>query len=229
MNDGLASEQALRYAEELRQLHADERRQRRRAEQALKQLEESYAATVRALAATLELRDDVSGGHADRVARLGLQFTRRVAPRLGDEPTLEYGFLLHDLGKIGVPDAILLKPGRLDAEETEQMRRHTVLGEEIVSHVPYLDDLARQVVGSHHERWDGSGYPRGLRAEEIPLAARIFALVDAFDAMTTDRPYRLALSIDDAREELERGVGRQFDPVLTGAFIGLVDELRTAA
>ncbi len=229
MNEQLASEQALRYAEELSQLHADERMQRRRAEQALGQLEESYAATVRALAATLELRDDVSGGHADRVARLGLRFTLRVAPRLADEPTLEYGFLLHDLGKIGVPDAILLKPGRLDAAEMEQMRKHTILGEEIVSHVPCLDDLARQVIGSHHERWDGAGYPRGLEAQEIPLPARIFALADAYDAMTTDRPYRKALPYEAARRELVTGAGWQFDPGLAESFIDLVDELRSAA
>jgi HD-GYP domain-containing protein (c-di-GMP phosphodiesterase class II) len=229
MNQSLASEQALRYAEELRQLHVDERRQRRRAEQALHQLEASYAATVRALAATLELRDDVSGGHADRVASLGLRFSQRVAPRLAEEPTLEYGFLLHDLGKVGVPDAVLLKPGRLDDEELAQMRRHTVLGEEIVSHVPYLGDLARQVVGSHHERWDGTGYPRGLKEQEIPLPARIFALVDAFDAMTHDRPYRRALPLEEARRELESGAGGQFDPNLSPAFVGLVDELRSAA
>jgi HD-GYP domain-containing protein (c-di-GMP phosphodiesterase class II) len=229
MNYELANEQALRYAQELRQLHADERSQRRRAEQALSELEQSYATTVRALAATLELRDDVSGGHADRVARLGLRFTLEVAPGLATEPTLEYGFLLHDLGKIGVPDAILLKPGRLDDVELAQMRRHAELGEEIVSHIPYLNELTRQVVGSHHERWDGTGYPRGLRGEEIPLPARIFAFADTFDAMTTDRPYRQALSFEVARGEVLAGAGKQFDPNLTDAFVDLVDRLWSAA
>jgi HD-GYP domain-containing protein (c-di-GMP phosphodiesterase class II) len=229
VNEQLASEQALRYAEELRQLHADERTQRRRAEEAFRQLAASYASTVRALAATLELRDDVSGDHAERVASLALQFTQRVAPRLADEPTLEYGFLLHDLGKIGVPDAVLLKPGRLEDAEFEQMRRHTVLGEEILAHVPYLSEVAREVIGSHHERWDGNGYPRGLAAEEIPLPARIFALVDAYDAMTNDRPYRDAIPYEEARRELVAGAGRQFDPALTEAFVELVDELRSTA
>jgi HD-GYP domain-containing protein (c-di-GMP phosphodiesterase class II) len=229
VNEQLASQQALRYAEELRQLHADERTQRRRAEQAFRQLADSYASTVRALAATLELRDDVSGDHAERVASLALKFTRRVAPTLAEEPTLEYGFLLHDLGKIGVPDAILLKPGSLEGDEADQMRKHTLLGEEILSHVPYLSEVARQVIGSHHERWDGKGYPRGLSAEEIPLPARIFALVDAYDAMTNDRPYRSALPHEEAKRELVAGAGHQFDPRLTGAFVELVDELQSTA
>src|SRR5439155_21653765 len=111
---------------------------------------------------------------------------------LVEDPKLEYGFLLHDLGKIGIRDAVLLKPGALAPNELDEMRDHTRLGERVVEQIPYLDGVARDVVAAHHERWDGAGYPRGLKGAEIPLAARIFALADAFDAMTNDRPYRKA-------------------------------------
>src|SRR5947209_7250324 len=136
--DDLAAAQALRYAEELRTLYAEERKQRRAAERTLEQLGDSYSTTVRALAAALELRDDETGGHAERVTRLALELARSIDPGLLDDPQLEYGFLLHDLGKIGVPDSILLKPGPLTARERETMRDHPILGERIVARVPYL-------------------------------------------------------------------------------------------
>ena len=229
MEEQLAAAQTLRYAEELRRLHLEERAQRRLAEEALARLEDSYATTVRALAAALELRDDETGGHAERVADLGLRLAREVAPELAADPELEYGFLLHDLGKIGIPDAILLKPGPLDAAETTEMRFHTVLGELIVGCVPYLNGLARQVIVAHHERWDGEGYPRHLAGPDIPLAARIFSVVDAFDAMTHDRPYRLALPLDVALREIAECAGKQFDPAVAEAFLALEPELRRAA
>jgi HD-GYP domain-containing protein (c-di-GMP phosphodiesterase class II) len=229
MDRRLAIAQALKYAEELRTLHASERRQRRAAEDALEQLEDSYRTTVHALAAALELRDDHTGGHAERVTKLALELTRRVAPELADDPKLEYGFLLHDIGKIGIRDAVLLKPGTLAPDELQEMRNHIRLGERVVAQIPYLEGVALDVIASHHERWDGHGYPQGLKGSDIPLAARIFAIVDAFDAMTNDRPYRKAKPIEAALTELERGAGRQFDPALVAEFLMLVRELRSAA
>lgn len=226
---GFAAAQALRYAEELGELHRSEREQRRRAEAALAQLQDSYGMTVRALAAALELRDDVTGGHAERVTRLALALAERVAPDLATDPQLEYGFLLHDVGKIGVPDAVLQKPGQLNADERRLIERHPQHGAQILREVPYLDGVAFDVVIAHHERWDGGGYPLGLCGTGIPLAARIFALADAFDAMTNDRPYRAALPRADALAELERCAGVQFDPGLACAFVGLINDVDVAA
>jgi len=219
VDESLAIQQTLKYAEELRQLHEEERVQRARAERALSRLEASYTTTVRALAAALELRDDITGNHAERVTTLALLLTRQVAPELADEPELEYGFLLHDIGKIGIPDAILLKPGPLDPAESKVMQAHPLLGDRIVARVPYLGGVAREVVVSHHERWDGAGYPSGLAGDEIPLPARIFALADAFDAMTSDRPYRPAVGRAHALEEIREGAGHQFDPAIANAFV----------
>jgi HD-GYP domain-containing protein (c-di-GMP phosphodiesterase class II) len=229
VDEQLAIAQTLKYAEELRELHAEERAQRRTAEEALARLEDSYATTVRALAAALELRDDQTGGHAERVAALAMQLAEQVAPGLAADPELEYGFLLHDVGKIGIPDAILLKPGPLTAREREEMQYHPVLGERLVARIPYLSGLARQVVAAHHEWWNGSGYPRGLAGSAIPVAARIFSVVDAFDAMTNDRPYRAALPVERALAEIAAGAGRQFEPTIAGAFVALARDTRAAA
>jgi len=229
MDKQLATAQALKYAQELRVLHASERKQRRAAEETLARLEESYALTVRSLARALELRDDETGGHAERVTRLALELTGRVAPELKAEPQLEYGYLLHDIGKIGVRDSILRKPGPLDAEELAEMRSHTILGEQMIDGIPYLSGVAREVVASHHERWDGRGYPSELKGPEIPLAARIFSVVDAFDAMTNDRPYRRAMPIEDALAEIVGNSGTQFQPELADAFVELAREHARAA
>jgi HD-GYP domain-containing protein (c-di-GMP phosphodiesterase class II) len=229
VDEQLATAQALRYAQELRALHAMERDHRRSLEQALGQLQDSYRTTVRALAAALDLRDDQTGEHAGRVSRLALRLASQVAPDLAADPELEYGFLLHDLGKIGVPDAILLKPGALTPEELDRMRAHTILGERILEGIPYLSGSTRDVVAFHHERWDGSGYPYRVAGDQIPLAARIFSLVDAWDAMTNDRPYRRALPIETAISQIEAGSGTQFDPDLAEAFLALVPEVRSAA
>jgi HD-GYP domain-containing protein (c-di-GMP phosphodiesterase class II) len=224
----LATAQALRYAQELRTLYAEERKQRHAAEQALERLGDSYSTTVRALAAALELRDDETGGHAERVAQLALELAKSIDPALLDDPELEYGFLLHDLGKIGVPDSILLKPGPLTARERETMRDHPILGERIVARIPFLRGTARQVVAAHHERWDGTGYPRRLRALQVPKGARIFAVVDAFDAMTNERPYRAAMKVDQALAEIKRCSDSQFDPLVVEAFLSL-QQVRSAA
>jgi cyclic di-GMP phosphodiesterase len=229
VDEQLAIAQALKYAEELRDLYKAEREQRRAAEQALAHLEDSYRRSVQALAAALELRDDQTGGHATRVTGLALDLTRLVAPDLLDDPQLEFGFLLHDVGKIGIRDAVLLKPGPLEPREWEEMRNHTLFGERVLEGIPYLSGTASEIVAAHHERWDGSGYPKGLRGEEIPLPARIFAIVDAYDAMTSDRPYRRAMAVADALAELERCAGSQFDPQLVRTFTSLVGRSQTAA
>ena len=191
---------------------------------------ESSAATVEALARALELHDYRRGrfgetsAHGARVTRLALQLTEVVAPELALDPQLAYGFRLHDIGMIGVSNATLLKPGALTPTELDEIREHPWLGERIVAPVPALGGLTRQVIACHHERWSGSGYPRGLRGVEIPLAARIFAVVDAYDAMTNDQPYRHALTIDEAREELSAKAGLDFDPDVVDAFLSLEPE-----
>lgn len=140
-----------------------------------------------------------------------------VDPDLVADPELRFGFLLHDIGKIGIPDRILLKPAALDAEETRLMQQHTLLGEHLISTMPHLQGVARDVVVHHHERWDGRGYPWGLAGVAIPLAARIFAVADAFDALTSDRPYRDGVSWQEALGEIRRNRGTQFDPAIVEA------------
>jgi HD-GYP domain-containing protein (c-di-GMP phosphodiesterase class II) len=200
------------------------RAQRDRAESALRDLEQAHEVTVTALAAALELRDDETGGHAQRVTALALELAGAAAPDLAADPELRYGFLLHDIGKIGIPDAILLKPMQLTPAEKRQMEFHTTLGEQLISGVPHLQGVAREVIAFHHERWDGTGYPWGLAGEAIPLAARIFAVADAFDAISNDRPYQRASSVDAALEKISANAGTQFDPGLVEAFVPLVQQ-----
>jgi PAS domain S-box-containing protein len=188
----------------------------------------SYDLTVEALAAALELRDDETGQHTRRVTNFALALTEAIDPGLALEPDLRYGFLLHDIGKIGIPDAILLKRGPLTDREIRILQMHTTLGEHLLSFVPCLSDLAHDVVAYHHEHWDGAGYPWGLSGNAIPLAARIFAVADAFDAITNDRPYRRARSITVAIDEIREGSGSQFDPTVVAAFVGIACELDTA-
>ena len=189
------------------------------------------AATVEALARALELHDYRRGefgetvAHTSRVTQLALKLAERAAPELTLDPQLVYGFRLHDIGMIGVSSWTLLKPGALTPAELDEIREHPWLGERIVAPVPTLNGLAREVIASHHERWDGGGYPRGLRGPEIPLAARIFAIVDAFDAITRDQPYRDALSVDAACQEIRAKAGSDFDPELALVFLDL-DEVR---
>jgi response regulator RpfG family c-di-GMP phosphodiesterase len=205
------AEQLLVYARDLNALLAIERRQRRL-------LQQSYRQTVIALADALEAKDPVTGLHAIRVQRYATELVAGVDPRLLDDPSMEYGFLLHDVGKLGIPDAVLKKEAPLSWAERQLMQQHTLLGEAMLANVTLLDGAGLRVVRSHHERWDGTGYPDGLAAEEIPIAARIFALVDAMDAMTTDRPYRPAQSWDDATDEILAQAGKQFDPRVVAAF-----------
>jgi ribonuclease P protein subunit RPR2 len=227
MNEQLATQQTLRYAEEFSALYRNERAERYRTEEALARLEDSYGTTVRALAAALELRDDATGSHAARVTELALALARRVAPELAEEPALSYGFLLHDIGKIGIPDALLHKPGPLAPAELELMRTHPELGRQIVASIPYLQGVAADVIGSHHEQWDGSGYPNGLAGTQIPLAARIFAIADTYDAMTNDRPYRAAWAPAKALAAVADAAGTQLDPALVRAFTGMLSAARS--
>ena len=211
--------QSLRAAKRRYEIYLEEMVEQRTAEldRAVDSLEDAYRVTLRALTAALEMRDHETHGHSERVVAFSLRLGRELG--LGREQlrALEFGSLLHDIGKIGVPDAILRKPGKLDEAEWRKMREHPLNGQKILRHVGFLEGAAR-VVAEHHERWDGSGYPAGLRGEEIDLNARIFAVADAFDAMTSDRVYRRGRGYDEAAAELEAFSGRQFDPQVIEAF-----------
>ena len=205
-------EELLLYARDLRHMLGLERRQR-----AL--LESSYLQTVGALATALEWKDTGTHDHSQRVVRYALELLAASDPRLVQHDRgIEYGFLLHDVGKIGIPDEILNKPGPLSPPERARMQQHTILGEKMLSGVALLKGEGLRVVRSHHERWDGGGYPDGLRGADTPLGARVFAVADALDAMTSDRPYRRGLGWLVARVELVLESGRQFDPVVVEAF-----------
>jgi HD-GYP domain-containing protein (c-di-GMP phosphodiesterase class II) len=186
---------------------------------------------VAALARALELHDYRRGRfaetrrHGEYVTALALRFVHQLGLDLAYDPQLEWGFRLHDIGMLGVSPAILACSSPLDSEQLAEVREHPWLGERIVASVPYLSGVARQVIGSHHEKWDGSGYPRGLSAEEIPLAARLFTLVDAFDVMTNDQPYRQALPFDLALAEIDAKAGTHFDPMLAPPFLRLLEGL----
>ena len=184
---------------------------------ALHSLGDAYRTTLEALTAALETRDLETHGHSERVVNFSLRLGRELG--LGDEQmsSLEFGSLLHDIGKIGVPDAILRKPAKLSDEEWVRMREHPLHGQKILRGIEFLEGASR-VVAQHHERWDGSGYPLGLRGEAIDLNARIFAVADAFDAITSDRVYRAGRSYDDALAELDGHSGLQFDPRVVEAF-----------
>ena len=177
----------------------------------VKALESSYGVTVEALATAIEAKDHTTGGHIERVRRLGLLLASEAAPREARNPQMAYGFLLHDIGKLAVPDAILRAPGRLTEDEWALMRRHPDEGARMLAEIPFLD-RALDVVRYHHERWDGGGYPEGLAGEEIPLWARIFSVADALDAITAERPYRPGRSYESALEEIRAHAGTQFDP-----------------
>jgi cyclic di-GMP phosphodiesterase len=189
-------------------------------------LQRAYRQTVTALAAALETKDTSTEKHSKRVQRYAFLLAAAVDPLLVDDPSVEYGFLLHDVGKIGIPDRILLKPGPLTPSERRLMETHTLLGEQLLADVEILQGAGLQIVRSHHERWDGGGYPDGTAAREIPLGARIFAVADTLDAMTTERPYRSTASWHDAIAEIERHAGTQFDPSVVDAFATCEPSLR---
>jgi putative nucleotidyltransferase with HDIG domain len=177
----------------------------------------------------LDLRDTETQGHSRRVALYARRLAEQMHVGAEDVRDVERGALLHDIGKIGVSDTILLKPGKLTDEEWVEMRKHALHGYEILRGIEFLGN-ARLVVRSHHERFDGKGYPDGLAKESIPIGARIFAVIDTYDAMTSDRPYRKALSASVAREEILKQTGAQFDPACADAFLGIpqpdLDDMR---
>jgi putative nucleotidyltransferase with HDIG domain len=184
---------------------------------ALGSLGEAYRTTLKALTSALEARDSETHGHSERVVNFSLRLGRELGLDEEQMRSLEFGSLLHDIGKIGVPDAILRKPAKLSESEWVKMREHPLHGQKILRGIEFLEGAAR-VVAQHHERWDGSGYPAGLKGEEIDINARIFAVADAFDAMTSDRVYRKGRGYDEALAELDEHAGRQFDPAVVASF-----------
>jgi putative nucleotidyltransferase with HDIG domain len=199
--------------------HLEELVEQRTAEldQALDSLENAYRTTLQALTAALETRDSETHGHSERVVTFSLRLGREYGLKSLEMKALEFGSLLHDIGKIGVPDAILRKPAKLTDEEWVRMREHPMHGQQILRGIKFLEGAAK-VVAQHHEKWDGSGYPLGLKAEEIDICARIFSVADAFDAITSDRVYRQGRPYEAASQELDEWVGRQFDPKVVEAF-----------
>ncbi len=202
--------QLERYAADLRETFKEERAR-------TQELHRSYIATVRALANAVEARDAYTGKHAERVAAYALRIAREAGLRLADDQEIEFGFLLHDVGKVAVPDAILFKPGPLTPAERLVIEQHPLTGFEIVREIDFLGQ-ARDVIRSHHERFDGTGYPDRLLGEAIPLSARVFAVADVLDALTTERPYRRPSPMAEARLIIVACSGSQFDPAIIAAF-----------
>jgi HD-GYP domain-containing protein (c-di-GMP phosphodiesterase class II) len=202
-----AYQQSLRYAQDVRRLYV--------------QLQRGVYQSLLGLANALEAKDPYTRGHSERVSR----WSRRLAVTLDLEaPAVEVvtqAGLLHDLGKIGVPEQVLRKPGALDADEWQMMKRHPLLGAEIVAPLEFFGGGAL-IIRHHHERIDGSGYPDGLHGDEIPMGARVVAVADVFDALTSDRPYRNAMPVTAALDQLAREAGRTLDEAAVAAFIGLV-------
>jgi HD-GYP domain-containing protein (c-di-GMP phosphodiesterase class II) len=187
------------------------------AAQAMRKQRDTFIQTVAAMSQAVELRDLYTGGHTQRVTRFALLLADAFNLPITERRKIEIGTALHDIGKIGVPDAILHKPGRLTSQEFEQMKTHAAKGA-MLQNIPDLEPIL-PMVRNHHERWDGQGYPDGLAGEQIPFPARIVALADAFDAMTSDRPYRRGMPVDKAFAELQDHAGKHFDPACVEAFL----------
>jgi HD-GYP domain-containing protein (c-di-GMP phosphodiesterase class II) len=219
-----AQTQLEAYARDVRELFAAEKQRSQELQAALGEVRRTYLATVRGLAAAVEAKDEYTAGHLVRVTRYGMSMLSEIDRESRGDPSYEYGFLLHDVGKLGIPDRILAKDGPLTGEEWSQMRRHPEIGVRILAGIPFLEG-ACAIVSAHHERWDGTGYPHGLRGENIPMGARLFAVADAFDAMTTNRPYRCALPIEAAIGELRLRSGSQFWPDAVDALLSLPREM----
>jgi putative nucleotidyltransferase with HDIG domain len=185
-------------------------------EKLLERTKRAYLSTITSLARTIEAKDPYTGGHTERVAEYALMLARQLGFEEDDLHSVEVGAVIHDIGKVGIPDRILLKPGRLDSDEFAEMRRHPEISSYILGELD-LPKVVRDMARNHHERFDGKGYPDGLKGKEIPLAARILTVADAFDAMTSDRPYRRALSQEVAAAEIRRNAGTQFCPEVVGA------------
>jgi putative two-component system response regulator len=200
--------QILTERENLRRAHID--------------LQKAYDATLEGWAHALELRDSETQGHSMRVTQKTLELARAMGITDGDLDHVRRGALLHDIGKMGIPDAVLQKPGPLTAEEWTVMKRHPEYAYRLLSPIDYLRP-ALDIPYCHHERWDGTGYPRGLKGEEIPLSARVFAVVDVYDALSTDRPYRPAFTVDKINAHLAESAGSHFDPQVLDAFNRIIN------
>jgi putative nucleotidyltransferase with HDIG domain len=187
---------------------------------ALAQLEQSYDDTLEALGSALDLKDAETEGHCQRVTAFTISIARTMPVAKAYLPILARAAFLHDIGKMGVPDNVLLKPGPLDDAEKAIMRKHCQIGYDMLIRIPFLRDAA-EIVLAHQEFYDGTGYPRGLKGEQIPLGARIFSIADSMDAMISDRPYRKALPMSHAREEIQRCAGTQFDPKVVEVFLSI--------
>jgi putative nucleotidyltransferase with HDIG domain len=191
---------------------------------AIADLERSYDITLEALGNALDLKDAETEGHSKRVTAYSIVLARAMGLDAAEVKIIARGAFLHDIGKMAIPDAILSKPGKLTPEEQAVMREHCVRGYTILAKIPFLEKAA-EIVFSHQEHYDGSGYSRGLKGDQIPLGARIFSVADALDAITSDRPYRKAQSFSDARREIERCSGSQFDPSIVAVYLTFPDHL----
>lgn len=189
----------------------------------LAELQQAYEASLIMLANAIELRDRYTRGHVERVMTYAMRMAERFEWQEPELNALRFGAILHDIGKIYIRESILSKAGPLTPEEWAEMKQHTVIGAELLKGIPYLAG-AIPVVRSHHERWDGLGYPDGLSGEAIPMGARIVAVVDCFDAMTTDRIYHAASSPDEAIDEIREGAGTRYDPAVVEVFLAIADE-----
>jgi putative nucleotidyltransferase with HDIG domain len=215
LEHGRLMKQGAAYRQHLEDMVASRTRQLR---STMEDLERSYETTLEAMGNALDLRDEETEGHSKRVTAYTIALARAIGVDGEELKMIARGAFLHDLGKIATPDSILLKPGKLTAEEISIMREHCRHGYEMVCKIPFLK-AAAEIVYSHQEHFDGSGYPRGLSGEEIPVGARIFAIADTLDAMTSDRPYRKATSFEAAQEEISRCAGRQFDAKIVEVFL----------
>ncbi len=191
---------------------------------AMTSLERSYDITLEALGDALDLKDAETEGHSRRVTAYTIAIARHMGLNADQIRVIARGAFLHDIGKMAIPDAILRKPGKLDPDEVAIMREHCYRGFQLLKRIPFLGE-ASEIVYSHQERYDGTGYPRGLKGEEIPLGSRIFSVADTLDAITSDRPYRPAQSVKAAKEEIQRWSGRQFDPEVVKAFLSMPDNI----
>ena len=217
--------QLERFATDVGELYSRQKVRSEQLEAALVSMRTAYRETVRSMAYVVEAKDAYTGQHLERCRVYGIALMEALGISSA-YPDAEFGFLLHDVGKVGVPERILNKPGPLTAAEWRVMRTHPVIGWHILNGIPNMENAA-EVVRCHHEMWCGDGYPAGLKKEEIPLPARVFQVVDAYDAMTTDRPYRSALTLDRTLGELARVSGTQFDPDVVAAFLGIAEGLPT--
>lgn len=221
--------QLMVFAREISSVYQKERRQAKQLNSLVGELRDEYLKVIQTLALMVEAKDEYTRYHLERCKDYASALAERMFPG-SLTPELKYGFLLHDVGKIGIPESILAKPGPLNEEETRVMQTHPLLGVQIVGPMMRaLDDTTIHVIRNHHERFDGTGYPDRLSGDQIPVAARIFSVVDAFDAMTTDRPYRKAMFWEEALLQIRQAAGSQFDPDVVGAFAEIVDNLQASA